>query len=120
MDKEKLDLGAIYRLITDFRNKRDWRKFHNPKNLAISISLEANELLEHFQWKDLPDSIEYSKKNKDKISAEIADILVYILYLSNDLNIDIEQAIKKKIKENEEKYPVEKSKGNSKKYNQLT
>ena len=76
MDKEKFDLDAVYKLVTNFRNKRDWKKFHNPKNLAISISLEANELLEHFQWKNLKESIDYSKENKEKISAEIADILV--------------------------------------------
>jgi len=119
MDNKKFDLEEIYKIITDFRKKRDWEKFHNPKNLAISISLEANELLEHFQWKDLKESIKYSKSNKDEISSEIADILVYVLYLCNDLDIDISEAIKKKIKENEKKYPVDKSKGNSKKYNQF-
>ncbi len=119
MDNKKFDLEKIYRIITDFRKKRDWEKFHNPKNLAISISLEANELLEHFQWNDLSESLEYAKNNKEKISSEIADILVYILYLCNDLNIDLSKAIYKKIKENEAKYPIEKSKGNSIKYNQL-
>jgi len=119
MDNKNFDLEKIYKIITDFRKKRDWEKFHNPKNLAISISLEANELLEHFQWNDLKESLEYAKNNKEKISSEIADILVYILYLCNDLNIDLSKAIYKKIKENEAKYPVSKSKGNSTKYNQL-
>ena len=119
MDNKKFDLEEIYKIITSFRKERDWEKFHNPKNLAISISLEANELLEHFQWIDLKESLEYAKNNKNKISPEIADILVYILYLCNDLDIDISEAIKKKIKENKEKYPVKKSKGKSTKYNQF-
>ena len=118
-ETSKFDLEKIYRIITNFREERDWEKFHNPKNLAISISLEANELLEHFQWKDLEESLGYAKNNKDKISSEIVDILVYILYLCNDLNIDLTKAIEKKIEENKAKYPVSKSKGNSTKYNQL-
>jgi len=119
MNNKKFNIEEIYKIITEFRKKRDWEKFHNPKNLAISISLEANELLEHFQWKDLEESLEYSKNNKNEISSEIADILTYVLYLCNDLSIDISEVIKKKIKENAKKYPVSKSKGNSKKYNQF-
>ena len=119
MGKKDFSLEEIYKIITGFRKERDWEKFHNPKNLAISISLEAGELLEHFQWQDLKDSLKYSENNKEKISSEIADILVYVLYLCNDLNIDISESIKKKIEENEKKYPVDKSKGNSTKYDQL-
>ena len=75
--------------------------------------------MEQFQWKDLKESLEYAKNNKEIISSVISDFLVYILYLCNDLNIDLSKAIYKKIKENKEKYPIEKSKGNSTKYNQL-
>ena len=76
MNNKNFDLEEIYGIITDFRKKRDWEKFHNPKNLAISISLEANELLEHFQWKDLKESLEYAENNKEEVSSEIADFLI--------------------------------------------
>jgi len=121
MNKRNKDfkLEEIIGKVIEFRNKRNWKKFHNPKNLAISISIEANELLEHFQWKDLKDSKEYAEKNKDKISSEIADIIIYLLYLCHDLNINLVDSINKKLKENNSKYPVSKSKGKSLKYNQL-
>jgi dCTP diphosphatase len=117
--KKKFELEEIIREVIEFRDKRNWKKFHNPKNLAISISIEANELLEHFQWKDLKESKEYAGKNKDEISLEIADIIIYLLYLCHDLNIDIMESIEKKLKENNSKYPISKSKGKSLKYNQL-
>ena len=117
--KKKFGLEEIIRRVIKFRDDRNWKKFHNPKNLAISISVEANELLEHFQWKDLKESEEYAEKYKDKISLEIADIIIYLLYLCYDLKIDLEDSIDKKLKENDSKYPVSKSKGKSLKYNQL-
>ncbi|MFQ3573556.1 MAG: nucleotide pyrophosphohydrolase, partial [Thermodesulfovibrionales bacterium] len=90
-------------------------------DLAISISLEASELLEHFQWKDDNQCNQYlnDKKAKDEIAEEIADIAIYLLILSNDLGIDLENAIKDKIEKNKTKYPVEKSKGRAEKYNRL-
>ncbi|WP_391559280.1 nucleotide pyrophosphohydrolase [Robertmurraya sp.] len=102
--------------ILEFRKERDWEKFHNPKDLAISISLEASELLENFQWKDSEQSIE---KNFLNIKEELADILIYALYLSHDLNIDIKEAILEKLEKNQQKYPVEKAYGSNKKYNEL-
>lgn len=117
--KKKLELEEIIRKVIKFRDDRNWKKFHNPKNLAISISIEANELLEHFQWKDLKESKEYAESNKNEISSEIADIIVYLLYLCHDLNIDLADSIDKKLKENNSKYPISKSKGKSLKYNQL-
>ncbi len=119
MNEKDTTIQKIIKKIIDFRSKRDWKQFHNPKNLAISISLESAELLENFQWKDLNESIEYAKKNKGKISEEIADILIYIFYLCEDLGIDFIEAIENKIKNNEKKYPVDKSKGNSLKYDEL-
>lgn len=111
---ERLDKINI--LIKKFKEDRDWDKFHNPKDLAISLSIEIAELLECFQWKTSEESIE---KNLDNIKYEIADIAIYLLYLCNKLNIDILDVIEKKIKINEFKYPLEKSKGNSIKYNKL-
>jgi len=116
---KEFKLEEIIEKVIKFRDERNWEKFHNPKNLSISISIEANELLEHFQWKDLKESKEYAEKNKSKISSEIADIIIYLLYLCHDLNINLADSIDKKIKENNSKYPVSKSKGKSLKYNQL-
>jgi len=117
--KKIFGLEEIINRVIKFRDDRNWKKFHNPKNLAISISVEANELLEHFQWKDLKESEKYAKNNKDEISTEIADIIIYLLYLCHDLDIDLADSIDKKLKENNSKYPVSKSKGKSLKYNQL-
>ena len=114
MDKEKFDLDAIYKLITNFRNKRDWKKFHNPKNLAISISLEANELLEHFQWSTEDQDILPDKR--DKMAEEVADILMYLLLFAHKLNIDPVQAAHNKIEKNAQKYPANLVRGKSAKY----
>lgn len=102
--------------IIQFRKERDWEKFHNPKDLAISISLEASELLENFQWKNSEESIQ---KNFLNIKEELADILIYTLYLSHDLKIDVNEAILEKLEKNKQKYPVEKAYGLNKKYNEL-
>jgi NTP pyrophosphatase (non-canonical NTP hydrolase) len=99
-----------------FRKERDWEQFHNPKDLAISLSLEASELLENFQWKDSHTAVE---QNLPKIKEELADVLIYALYLAHDLDIDIQEAIEKKIEKNKEKYPVGKAFGSNKKYNEL-
>lgn len=112
-------INEIIKKLILFRNVRKWKKFHNPKNLAISISLEAAELLEHFQWKNLEESTKFAQENKKKISDEIADLLIYILYLCNDLDINFLEAINRKIEENNIKYPVDKFKGKSNKYNEI-
>ena len=119
MNKNNLNFVKSIRKLLYFRNQRDWEQFHNPKNLAISISLEAAELLENFQWRDLEESIKFARENKEKISEEVADLLIYIFYLCNDLGIDFIDAIDKKIEENNKKYPIDKSKGKSNKYNEL-
>lgn len=102
--------------INQFRDDRDWRKFHNEKDLAISISLEASELLELFQWKKSEEVVASSLK---EIKEELADILIYSLMMADNLNLDVEDIIKSKLDLNEQKYPVEKSRGSNKKYNEL-
>ncbi|MFS0824767.1 nucleotide pyrophosphohydrolase [Bacillus sp. 1P02SD] len=102
--------------IVDFRDERDWQKFHNPKDLAISLSLEASELLENFQWKT---SEEAEEDKMDNIIDELADVVIYALLMSNELEINLEQAIKEKVRKNKQKYPVDKSFGSSKKYMDL-
>lgn len=102
--------------ILEFRDARNWKQFHSPKDLAISLSLEASELLENFQWKSSEEAVE---KNFSKIRDELADVLYYTLLLSHDLGIDIEEAMMDKMKKNQEKYPVEKAYGSNKKYTEL-
>ncbi len=115
----KGDLEEPIKKILAFRNARNWKQFHNPKDLAISLSLEASEVLEHFQWKSKEEVEEYIKTHKEHIGEELADVFYWILLMSHDLKIDIIDALDKKIKKNAEKYPVKKAKGKHTKYNQL-
>ena len=115
-------MDSIKRLTKEiilFRNKRKWKQFHNPKDVSLSLVLEAAEVMEHFQWKNPEEIKEYVKKNKTEISEELADVLYWVLLMSHDLNIDVEKALDRKIKINNEKYPVSKSKGKHTKYNKL-
>lgn len=112
-------LQDLVKKIIAFRDARDWKQFHNPKDMAISLSLEASEVLEHFQWKNATEVEAYAKTHKNEIAEEIADVLNWVLLMSHDLDIDILQALDKKIAKNESKYPVEKSKGKHTKYNKL-
>ncbi|MCX8195251.1 MAG: nucleotide pyrophosphohydrolase [Candidatus Micrarchaeota archaeon] len=105
--------------INEFCNERDWKKFHNPKDMAISIAIEAAELLEEFQWKDKREIEKKIKKEKHRIEEELADIYIYLLELSDMLAIDLIEAAKKKIEKNRLKYPVDKARGNAKKYTEL-
>ncbi len=113
------DLKMLTKKIISFRDARDWKQFHNPKDIALSLVLEAGEVLEHFQWKGNEEVNEYVKKNKAEVGDELADVLYWILLMSHDLKIDILDTLAKKILKNEEKYPIEKSKGNAKKYTEL-
>lgn len=102
--------------ILQFRDDRDWKQFHNPKDLAISISLESAELLEIFQWS--ADDL-YCEDKKDKIKEELADVLIYAALLADCCGLDIDEIIQNKIKKNNEKYPVDKAKGSKEKYDRL-
>lgn len=102
--------------INKFRDDRDWRKFHNEKDLAISISIEASELLELFQWKE---SGEVTSKSLGRIKEELADVLIYSFMLADNLQLDVEKIIEDKLVDNNRKYPVKLSKGNNKKYTEL-
>ena len=114
MDIEKLQVK-----LRKFAKERDWEQFHSPKNLAMALSVEAAELLEIFQWSNSGglDEIEDPKKKKE-IEEEVADIFNYLLKICDELDIDLEKVALEKIDINETKYPVEKFKGSSKKYNQ--
>ena len=100
----------------DFRNERDWEQFHTPKNLAISLTLEASEVLEHFQWKTDEEVKEYIKTHKEEIGDEIGDVMAYLMTLSYDCGIDLAKATENKIDKSGKKYPVEKARGSARKY----
>lgn len=112
-------LTDLTKRIISFRNARDWEQFHNPKDVALSLVLEATEVMEHFQWKNAEEMKNYIKTNKAEIGEELADVLYWVLLMSHDLDIDVLDALEKKISKNEEKYPVEKAKGTHTKYNKL-
>lgn len=117
MGKDTLE-NSIKKIIK-FRNARKWKQFHNPKDLAISLSLEAAEVLEHFQWKSKEEVEEYVKNNKNEIGKELADVFYWVLLMSHDLKIDLVNSFDKKMEENNKKYTIKKSKGNHTKYNKL-
>lgn len=113
------DLGKLTQKLLKFREARDWKQFHKPKDLALSLTLEAAEVLEHFQWKSETEIQEYIKTNRNKIGEELADVFNWVLILAHDLNIDILKASERKIIINGKKYPVKKAKGKNLKYNKL-
>jgi NTP pyrophosphatase (non-canonical NTP hydrolase) len=105
--------------ILTFRRERDWEKFHKPKDLAVSLVIEASELLENFQWKTDREVASMVKGGSpERIREEIADIALYLSYLCHDLGVNLEEAVEKKLRKNTEKYPVHKVRGSAKKYNE--
>lgn len=106
-------------IIRKFCDDRDWDQFHNPKDLSISLALEAAEVMEHFQWKSPAEMAEHSVKHKDDVGEELADVFYWVLLLANKLDIDITEAFEKKMIKNEVKYPIAKAKGSHKKYTEL-
>jgi len=115
----KDSLSTLTNLVLDFRTARDWKQFHTPKELAISLVVEAAELLEIFQWKQGAELDEAVAKRKTEISDELADCLHSILLLAHDLKIDLAEALFEKMRKMEQKYPVAKAKGKPRKYNEL-
>lgn len=114
-----MEIKKLQKMIVKFRDRRDWKQFHNPKDLALSLLLEAAEVLEHFQWKSVEEMDEHIKTHKDKVSDELADTFYWILLMAHDFDIDLPKALRKKMKENEKKYPIRKAKGSHKKYTEL-
>ena len=115
-----IDNKKISELLNQFANERDWTKFHTPKNLASSVSIEAAELLELFQWSKGSDWSSLNEETlREETSQELADILLYLIRFSDLSGIDLEKAALNKIEINRKKYPIDKSKGNDKKYTDL-
>ena len=113
------DLESIQQKIISFRNERDWAQFHDPKNLAEALSIEAGELLENFLWKTTEQSRNLTAEELKNVKEELADIFIFLTYLSEEYKIDILSEVNKKIAKNETKYPLDKAKGSSKKYTVL-
>ena len=114
-----IDLTGVARDIVAFRDERDWKQFHNPKDLAISLVLEAGEVLEHFQWKNSEEMAVHVESHKEDVADELSDTLYWILLMANDLNIDLVAALEKKMEKNRAKYPADKARGSHKKYTEL-
>lgn len=107
------DIQQMIDELIKFRNERDWEQFHNPKDLALAINVEAGELLEIFLWKKPEDA------NLENVKEELADVFAFAFLLAEKYNLDVKQIILDKIKKNGEKYPVEKARGTAKKYDEL-
>jgi NTP pyrophosphatase (non-canonical NTP hydrolase) len=113
------EIRRITEKIRKFRDERDWKQFHNHKDVALSLVLEAAEVLEHFQWKKPEEVDSHAAACKDEIADELADVAIYLLELADNLEIDLSKAIDSKMRKNALKYPVEKARGRHTKYNQL-
>lgn len=107
------DITQITEALVNFRNQREWKQFHNPKDLALAISVEAAELLELFLWKDAGEA------NKEKVQEELADVFAFAFLMAERYGFDVKEIILEKMASNNKKYPVEKAKGNARKYNEL-
>ena len=112
-------ISEITTRINEFRDARDWKQFHNPKDMAISVSIEAAELMEHFQWKNDTECIEHIKNNREAVADEMADVAIYLFELADLMKMDLGKEMLRKLEKNAVKYPVQKAKGSNKKYNEL-
>lgn len=113
------ELNALILSLRQFAQERDWAQFHSPKNLASALAVEAGELLEHFQWQTEAHSRAMPPDKVEAVSREMADVFLYLLQLSDALGVDLLHAAQQKIELNAQKYPVERARGNSRKYTEL-
>jgi len=119
-DKER-KIHELKELIKEFCEERDWDQFHGAKELAVALIIESAELLEHFRWKN-PEEVEKmlsDEKKREEIGDEMADVLYFLIRIAQKYNIDLTDALEKKMKKNDEKYPIEKARGSNKKYDEL-
>ncbi len=113
------DIKKLTEELRKFAKDRDWEQFHSPKNLSMALSVEAGELVEKFQWLTEQQSFELTEKKKQEVEEEIGDILIYLVRIADQLNVDLIQAATEKLKQNAEKYPIEKAKGKADKYTEF-
>jgi NTP pyrophosphatase (non-canonical NTP hydrolase) len=113
-----MDIRELQKTVIEFRDARDWAQYHNPKDLAISLSLEASELLEIFQWKNVQEvaAVKSDPESRKRVKEELGDILIYALNICHAFGFDPSEAILEKLEINEKKYPVGKARGSAKKY----
>jgi dCTP diphosphatase len=105
--------------IRDFRDERDWKQFHNPKEMAVAIAVEAGELLEHFTWKTPEQSEQCARERRDAIAEEMADVAILLFEMADNVGVNLTQAIESKLAKNAVKYPINKARGSNRKYNEL-
>ena len=115
----KGELGAMLTRILAFRDERDWKQFHKPKDMALSLVLEAAEVAEIFQWKSDAQIEESLESTRERLGKELSDVLYWVLLMAHDCGVDLKGAFERKMNENERKYPVALAKGSSKKYSEL-
>ena len=115
----RADLNELKQRLREFAEVRDWNQFHSPKNLSMALSAEVAEIVEHFQWLTEEQSKTLPQDKLAEVETELADTLIYLIRLADKLDIDLLKAAQSKIELNEKKYPVEKAKGNAKKYTEL-
>jgi NTP pyrophosphatase (non-canonical NTP hydrolase) len=113
-------LNELTKLALAFRDERDWAQFHNPKDVALSMSLEVAELVEIMQWKNGQELLDYLATQRDHVGQELSDVLYWVLVLAHDQQIDLASAFRAKLQQNAAKYPVDKAKGVARKYRDLT
>jgi NTP pyrophosphatase (non-canonical NTP hydrolase) len=113
------DIEGLQAALRRFADEREWGQFHSPKNLAVSLSIEAAEVLEHFQWLTDEQSRNLDDARRQAVAHEIADVLLYLLQLADRLGIDPMRAAREKLALNAERYPADKAKGTSRKYTEL-
>lgn len=119
MTKHTDSLETLRARLAEFAAERDWDQFHNPKNLAMALAGEAGELVEHFQWLTFEQAANLPRKTREEVALECADVLLFLLRLTDKLDIDLAAAAEKKLVLNAKKYPVEKSRGKATKYTKL-
>jgi NTP pyrophosphatase (non-canonical NTP hydrolase) len=113
------ELEDLQKRVVAFRDARDWEQFHNPKDLAVSLILEASEFLEHFQWRSSDEIKQHVQEKGADVADELVDVFYWVLLIAHDMKIDLPAAFERKMKQNEAKYPVQKARGSHKKYTEL-
>jgi len=117
---EETDLNKLKLRLREFADSRDWNQFHSPKNLCMALGIEVAEISEHFQWLTEEQSRNLPRDKLDEVASELADTLLYLVRLADKLGVDLAAAAAAKIEVNARKYPVEKARGNAKKYTEFT
>ena len=116
MSDSQTTVAQLRQLVNTFIDARDWHQFHSPKNLSMSLAIEAAELMEHFQWISTDDSRQVAEQPEQisQVADELADVLCYVLAMANELNLDLSQAVRQKMAKNEQKYPADQFRGRAK------